>query len=52
MKSKGCMCAECRYAKKTEDAEIIKCGNLFADDYGMKLYLAFDSCDFGEVENE
>lgn len=48
---KGCMCMECRYAKKTEDESIIKCDNFIADDYGMKLNLDFDGCDSGEVEN-
>lgn len=47
---KGCMCAECKWAKSTEDPELIICDNISADDYGMKLFAGFDSCDEGEIE--
>lgn len=50
MDKTGCMCAECQYAGKTERPYIICCRNPAADDYGMRLFAAFDGCDFGAVE--
>ena len=46
----GCMCAECQYAGKTELPYMICCRNPDADNYGTRLFVAFDGCDSGAVE--
>lgn len=46
----GCMCAECRFAKKTDDPNLVLCDNWESEYYGSEMDDRGDSCDFGEVD--
>ena len=45
----GCMCADCRFAKGTEE-NMALCSNWDSEAYGMEMDLVGDGCDYGEVD--
>ena len=47
---KGCVCGDCIYAFEANDEGIAFCGNEDSPSFGMEVYYAIDSCDFGRVD--
>lgn len=51
----GCMCAECKYAKKVRDNHkkfILICVCRESENFLHELEIASDNCDFGFVDDE
>ena len=46
----ACMCAKCKFAKETENQDLVLCDNWESDYYGSEMDDRCDSCDFGEVD--
>ena len=50
----GCMCGDCQYTKICQDENgdlFVICCNRKSENFLKEISLAFDSCDFGKVED-
>lgn len=51
----GCMCGDCQYTKICQDEKgdlFVICCNRKSENFLKEISLAFDSCDFGRVEDD